>query len=202
MLQRYNVLSDKHVKEPVRVVAVNESMSSAVSGPGMGPVVAEGTVGVHISGMEADVVDTVPNTMSSAVSGPGMGPVVAEGTVGVHISGMEADVVDTVPKTMQAKASRLMEDLKRDVAWTARGELIHEGVPIEPTYGWRRRLLLLVEHRLLLVLLLVVHDHSVGHPSFIDVVGWNIPCPPHPRNAPQCCGVIGWLGRLLRRCGP
>ena len=146
MLQRYNVLSDKHVKEPVRVVAVNESMSSAVSGPGMGPVVAEGTVGVHISGMEADVVDTVP-------------------------------------KTMQAKASRLMEDLKRDVAWTARGELIHEGVPIEPTYGWRRRLLLLVEHQLLLVLLLVVHDHSVGHPSFIDVVGWNIPCPPHPRNA-------------------
>ena len=25
VLQRYNVLSDKHVKEPVRVVAVNES---------------------------------------------------------------------------------------------------------------------------------------------------------------------------------
>ena len=35
-LQRYNVLSDKHVKEPVRVVAVNESISSAASGPGAG----------------------------------------------------------------------------------------------------------------------------------------------------------------------
>ena len=32
VLQRYNVLSDRHVKEPVRVVAVNES----VSGPGAG----------------------------------------------------------------------------------------------------------------------------------------------------------------------
>ena len=31
---------------------------------------------------------------------------------------------------MQAKASRLMEHLKRDIAWTARGELIHEGVPV------------------------------------------------------------------------
>ena len=38
VLQRYNVLSDKHVKEPVRVVSVNESISSAASGPGMGPV--------------------------------------------------------------------------------------------------------------------------------------------------------------------
>ena len=38
--------------------------------------------------------------------------------------------MDTVPKTMQAKARRLMEHLKRDIAWTARGELIHEGVPV------------------------------------------------------------------------
>ena len=53
-----------------------------------------------------------------------------EGTVGAPISGIEADVVDTVPKTMQVKARRLMEHLKRDIAWTARGELIHEGVPI------------------------------------------------------------------------
>ena len=36
VLQRYNVLSDKHVKEPVRVVAVNESVSSAASGPRRG----------------------------------------------------------------------------------------------------------------------------------------------------------------------
>ena len=42
---------------------------------------------------------------------------------------IETDAVDTVPKTMQAKARRLMKHLKRDVAWTARGELIHEGVP-------------------------------------------------------------------------
>ena len=38
--------------------------------------------------------------------------------------------MDTVHKTMQAKARRLMEYLKRDIAWTARGELIHEGVSI------------------------------------------------------------------------
>ena len=38
--------------------------------------------------------------------------------------------MDTVPKTMQAKVRRLMEHLKRDIAWTARGELIHEGVPV------------------------------------------------------------------------
>ena len=38
--------------------------------------------------------------------------------------------MDTVPKTMQAKARRLMEHIKRDIAWTARGELIHEGVPV------------------------------------------------------------------------
>ena len=38
--------------------------------------------------------------------------------------------MDTVPKTMQAKARRLMEHLKRDITWTARGELIHEGVPV------------------------------------------------------------------------
>ena len=81
------------VKEPVRVVAVNESMSSAVSGPGAGAGVS----------------------------------VVSEGAVGAPSSGIAADVV---PKTMQAKARCLMEHLKRDVAWTARGELIHEGVPV------------------------------------------------------------------------
>ena len=89
VLQRYNVLSDKHVKEPVRVVTVNES------GTGAGAGVVEGAVGA-------------PATTSE----------------------IEADVVDTVPKTMQAKARRLMEHLKRDIAWTARGELIDEGVPV------------------------------------------------------------------------
>ena len=92
VLQRYNVLSDEHVKEPVRVVTVNES------GTGAGAGVAEGAVGAPAtSAIEAEI---------------------------------EADVVETVPKTMQAKARRLMEHLKRDIAWTARGELIHEGVPV------------------------------------------------------------------------
>ena len=88
VLQRYNVLSDKHVKEPVRVITVNESGAGAVVG------VAEGAVGA-------------PAT-----------------------SGIEADVVDTVSKTMQAKARHLMEHMKRNISWTARGELIHEGVPV------------------------------------------------------------------------
>ena len=84
VLQRYNVLTDKRIKEPLRVVTVNES--------------------------EVE---------------PGL-----EGAVRAPISGLEATVLATVPKTMQAKASRLMEHLKRDIAWTARGELIHEGVPV------------------------------------------------------------------------
>ena len=59
VLQRCNVLSDKHVKEPVRMVGVNESMSATALGVGSGPV-AEGAVGAHSSGIEADVVDTFP----------------------------------------------------------------------------------------------------------------------------------------------
>ena len=90
VLQRYNVLSDKHVKEPVRVIMVNESGAGARVG-------AEEAVGA-------------PATSAT--------------------SGIEADVVDTVPKTMQAKARRLMEHRKRNISWTARGELIHEGVPV------------------------------------------------------------------------
>ena len=84
VLQRYNVLTDKRIKEPLRVVTVNEVE-------------------------------------------PGSG---SEGAVRAPISGLEATVLATVPRTMQAKASRLMEHLKRDIAWTARGELIHEGVPV------------------------------------------------------------------------
>ena len=88
VLQRYNVLADQRVKEPIRVVMVNESEVEPELGLG------------------------------------------SEGAVRAPISGLEATVLATVPKTMQAKASRLMEHLKRDIAWTARGELIHEGVPV------------------------------------------------------------------------
>ena len=83
VLQRYNVLADKRIKEPLRVVTVNESEVASESG--------------------------------------------SAGAVRAPISGLEATVLATVPKTMRAKASRLMEHLKRDVEWTARGELIHEG---------------------------------------------------------------------------
>ena len=60
VLQRYNVFSNKHVKEPVRVVAVNESMPAAA-----GAEVTEGEVGAPSSGIEADVVETVPKTMQA-----------------------------------------------------------------------------------------------------------------------------------------
>ena len=50
-----------HVKEPVRVVAVNESGSGA----GSGAWLAEGALGAPASGIEADVVDTVPKTMQA-----------------------------------------------------------------------------------------------------------------------------------------
>ena len=53
VLQRYNVLSDKHVKKQVLVVAVNES------GARVGVGLAEGAAGAPAtSGIEADVVDT------------------------------------------------------------------------------------------------------------------------------------------------
>ena len=62
VLQRYNILSDKHVKEPVRVVAVNESRAGAEAGAGV-----DGAVGAPAttSGIEADVVYNVPNTMQA-----------------------------------------------------------------------------------------------------------------------------------------
>ena len=167
VLQRYKFLAGKNVKEPILVVAMNETRAGAGAGADTG------------------------------VTG-------AEGAVGADSSGVEADVVDKVPKTMQAKARRFMEHLKRDVAWTARGELIHEGVPVAgsnvvdlvndmlrkrktdptgwqplhenslpstypwswsvtlpggPTYDRRRRPLPLVEQLLLLVLLAVHEDH-------------------------------------------
>ena len=81
VLQRYNVLVDKRVKEPIRVVSVGKE------------------VGPKFEKEE-------------------------------EVSSMEADVVNTVPKSLQAKARRLMEHLKRNVAWNDRGELIHEGVPV------------------------------------------------------------------------
>ena len=68
VLQRYNALSDKHVKESVRVVPVNESMSAAASGAGAGPVAgagAEGSGGDPSSGIEAEVIDTVPKTVQA-----------------------------------------------------------------------------------------------------------------------------------------
>ena len=58
VLQRYNVLSNKYVKEPVRVVAVNESNPAAAAA-------AVGAIGTPSSGMAADVVDTVPKTMQA-----------------------------------------------------------------------------------------------------------------------------------------
>ena len=78
VLQRYNVLVDKRVKEPVRMIEVGKKA----------------------------------------------------GTEPEEASSMEADVVNTVTKSLQAKARRLMEHLKRNVAWNDRGELIHEGVPV------------------------------------------------------------------------
>ena len=66
---------------------------------------------------------------SMSVAASGVRPV-TEGAVGTPSSEIEVDVMDTVPKTMQAKARRLTEHLKQYIAWTARGELIHEGVPV------------------------------------------------------------------------
>ena len=90
VLQRYNGLVDKRVKEPIRVIAVNESTE--------GPKARDEK--------EEEAVEDAP------------------------IRRLEATVLDTVPKSLQAKARRLMEHLKRNVAWSDRGELVHEGVPL------------------------------------------------------------------------
>ena len=89
VLQRYNVLVDKRVKEPIRMIAVNESTE----------------------GSKARVEEKAEEEDAP-------------------IRRLEATVLDTVPKSLQAKARRLMEHLKRNVAWSDRGELVHEGVPI------------------------------------------------------------------------
>ena len=87
VLQRYNGLVDKRVKEPIRTISVNESTK--------GPKARD----------EEEAEDT-------------------------PIRRLEATVLDTVPKSLQVKARRLMEHLKRNVAWSDRDELVHEGVPI------------------------------------------------------------------------
>ena len=89
VLQRYNGLVDKRVKEPIRMIAVNESTE----------------------GSKARVEEKAEEEDSP-------------------IRRLEATVLDTVPKSLQAKARRLMGHLKRNVAWSDRGELVHEGVPI------------------------------------------------------------------------
>ena len=87
VLQRYNGLVDKRVKEPIRTISVNESTKGSKTNE------------------EEEKEDT-------------------------PIRRLEATVLDTVPKSLQAKARRLMEHLKRNVTWSERGELVHEGFPI------------------------------------------------------------------------
>ena len=87
MLQRYNGLVDKRVKEPIRTISVNESTKGSKTN-------------------EEEEKEVTP------------------------IRRLEATVLDTVPKSLQAKARRLMEHLKRNVTWSERGEIVHEGVPI------------------------------------------------------------------------
>ena len=86
VLQLYNGLVDKRVKEPIRTISVNESTKGSKT-------------------KDEEEEDT-------------------------PIRRLEATLLDTVPKSLQVKARRLMEHLKRNVAWSDRGELVHEGVPI------------------------------------------------------------------------
>ena len=91
VLQRYNGLVDKRVKEPIRTISVNES--------------TKGSKTRDEETKDEEKEDT-------------------------PIRRLEATVLDTVPKSLQVKARRLMEHLKRNVAWSDRGELVHKGVPI------------------------------------------------------------------------
>ena len=89
VLQRYNGLVDKRVKEPIRTISVSESTKASKS-----------------RDEDEKEEEDIP------------------------IRRLEATVLDTVPKSLQVKARRLMEHLKRNVAWSDRGELVHKGVPI------------------------------------------------------------------------
>ena len=89
VLQRYNGLVDKRIKEPIRTISVNEPTKDSMT-----------------KNEEDEKEEDTP------------------------IRRLEATVLDTVPKSLQAKARRLMEHLKRNVAWSDRGELVHEGVPV------------------------------------------------------------------------
>ena len=91
VLQRYNGLVDKRVKEPIRTISVNES--------------TKGSKTRDEETKDEEKEDT-------------------------PIRILEATVLDTVPKSLHVKARRLMEHLKRNVAWSDRGELVHKGVPI------------------------------------------------------------------------
>ena len=73
--------------------------------------------------------------------------------------------------------------------------------PGEPTYVRRRRSLPLVGQLLLRVLLVVHEDRSVGHPSPVRAVEWNIPCPPHPPNHARLCRhwLVGTPYKVVRR---
>lgn len=74
------------------------------------------------------------NKDTSPVAGAAADPTPPEaGATGMEAAvaaGMEADVVDSVPKALRTKARLLMERLKRDVVWNARGELMHKGVAV------------------------------------------------------------------------
>ena len=171
VLQRYNVLSDKHVKEPVGLVAVNESVSGpgVGVGPGPGPG-SEGAVRARSSGLEATVVDTVPKTMQAKAR--------------LLMEHLKRDVAWTAVVNLYTRVCRLPE-----VTWWISlvicsvrerpiqqvGSHSHDNsapstypwswsvtLPGEPTYARRRRPLPLVDQLLLLLvlllLLLVVHE--------------------------------------------
>ncbi|MEG7522397.1 MAG: hypothetical protein M3H12_04765 [Chromatiales bacterium] len=61
-----------------------------------------------------------------AVKDEGEPAATAETAIGTE----SMEVVDSVPKVVRPKARRLMERLKRDIAWTAREDLVHEGVSV------------------------------------------------------------------------
>ena len=159
VLQRYNVLSDKHVKQPVRVVTMNESMTG--SGPGVEPGPGSvGAVRTPSSGLDATVVDTVPKTMQAKAR-----RLMERGPLAVNLY-TRACRLSEVTWWISLMICCVRERPIRRVGSHSHDNSVPSTCPWswlvtssgKPTYDRRRRPLPLVGQLLLLLVLLVVHE--------------------------------------------
>ena len=154
------------------------------SGTGAGAAGAgatEGAVGAPAttSGIEADVVDTVPKTMQGKARRlmEHLKRDLVVDLVNDLLRKRKTDPTGWQPFARQLRAMNLPMELVGNVTRRAYIRQATTPTPTTSTPG------AVVECRLPLALVVVAHeDRSVGHPSLVDAVRWNIPCSPHLQN--------------------